>query len=282
MVAVAEAGSFSAAAQRLHITQPALSRVIAGLESDLGVRIFERGRGGASLTDAGATAVQSARTLLRQADAVAHNLRLYQQGDAGKVAFGMGPLVGSLLLPPLSATFLRERPGLHLRAMVKSCSELLEELLHGRIELFFGGREQINPAPTLELDIIARLPIAHVVRADHPLPADRLVSGSELGNYPLLIGMEVPPDMAAGGSLACDNYHILRDTVQQSDGVWVTSPRMIHAELAAGVLRELQVSDETRIGGSDICMVQRAGFELSPGAARVLAFAREFLATGPG
>ena len=277
MVAIADAGSFSKAAEQLHITQPALSRNIAALEKELGTRIFERGRSGASLTEAGSQAVDSVRSLLRQADALAHNLSLYQKGNAGKVSFGMGPLVGSLVLPGLSAEFLQHRPGLRLRAVIKSSPELLQELLQDRLELFFCGREQLPASALLQVESIANLPIAYVVRVDHPLLGNGPVSLRQIQAYPLLAGRELPPDFTGGGELTCDNYHILRETTQCTDGVWITSPYMIPNELQSGQLRILDVIDSAHMSATEICLVRRPRFQLSPGAAQVLAFVKNFL-----
>ncbi len=277
LVAVADAGSISRAAERLHITQPALSRNIASLEKQLGVRVFERGRGGATLTEAGALAVDTARSLLRQSDALEHNLRLHRQGDAGKVVFGMGPMIGSLILPALFADFLRARPALHLRSVIKSSRELMQELLNDRLELFFSGREDLPATSSIALEPVVRLPIAYVVRAHHPLLKQKSVRREQMLAYPLLAGTELPHSYSEGGQLTCDNYHILRETVTTSDGVWITSPKMIRDELRSGQLQVLDVPDVPGAGATEICAVHRKGYRISPGAERVLGYVRNFL-----
>lgn len=275
MVSVARAGSFSRAAEELHITQPALSRNIAALERELGIRVFERGRAGASLTQVGALAVEAAESLLRHADGLAHNLSLLRSGDAGRLAFGMGPMLGSLVLPGLGREFLSRRPLLRLRAVIKSAEELQRELLNDRIELFYSGIQQLPVSRLLQVEHIARLPIAHVVRAGHPLAVQSRVGSGELQAFPLLSGVEMPTDIAGSGELVCDNYHILREAALHSDGIWITSPLMIEEDLATGALRELRLSSPERTRFTDICQVSRTGFELSPAAEHVRDYLRK-------
>src|SRR5689334_16184028 len=88
IVAIADTGSFSRAAEEVRITQPALSRSIATFEQRHGVRLFHRGRGGVSVTPAGALVIEQARTMLAAAGDLERSLRLFGKGEAGRVAFG--------------------------------------------------------------------------------------------------------------------------------------------------------------------------------------------------
>ncbi len=279
MVRVARAGSFSAAAAQLYVTQPALSRNIAALEKDLGITLFERGRGGVTLTTEGVLAVEAAEGLLRHADSLAHNLDLLRRGDAGRVAFGLGPLLASLVLSDLAREFLRVRPGLQLRAVVKPAPELLQDLLADRIELLVCGREQLALSPVVSVEPIVRLPIAHIVRAGHPLAGRASVDADTLRAYPFLAGAELPGDLAGGGGLACDNYHILHEVALDSDAVWLTYPHMVQPDLAAGRLCELSLGSDLHVTHTEICCVSRAGFDLSPAARHVLTYVQSYLSS---
>lgn len=277
MVAVARTGSFSLAARELHITQPALSRNIAALERELGIKVFERGRHGASLTTAGALAVESAAALLQQAEGLAHKLALLGSGDAGQLSFGLGPMLGSLLLPGLSRRFLAERPQLQLRAVSRTALELQRALLDDEIELFYAGTRQLTPSPLLQLEHVARLPIVHVVRASHPLAGKRRLSSKRLLEYPMLLGAELPQGRASNGGLVCDNYHVLREVTLHTDGVWITSPLLVREELACGELCELRLTPGERVNYTDIGRVSRSGFTPSPGAGHLHQYVVEVL-----
>ena len=101
ILAVARTGSFSRAAEEERITQPALSRSIAAFEQRHGVILFDRGRGGAHPTPAGRLVIEQARRLLSATNDLERSLRLYGTGEAGRLAFGLGPLLASLFLPGL-------------------------------------------------------------------------------------------------------------------------------------------------------------------------------------
>ena len=101
ILAVARTGSFSLAAEEEGISQPALSRSIQAFEAEYEVRLFDRSRGGATLTAAGALAVEHARNVLAAAGELDRNMSLIGKGEAGRVGVGFGPLVASLLLPGL-------------------------------------------------------------------------------------------------------------------------------------------------------------------------------------
>ncbi len=278
LVAVARAGSFSRAAQQLHITQPALSRNVAAMERELGVKVFDRGRGGAVVTTVGALVVEEIEQLLQHADRLDHNLEHVGRGDVGRISLGLGPMVGSLLLGDMALEFFQRRPGLHLRAVIKPAPDLLHELLNHRIELFICGREQLPQTARFEIEPLVALPIAMVVRGDHPLAKRQVVKARELHAYPMLSGLELPATLSVGGELVCDNYDVLRDIVQRSDGVWLTSPRMVEEQLACGRMAILNVVDRDATSQTEICLVHRLGYALSPAAEHVRRYVRDYLA----
>lgn len=282
LVAVARAGSFSKAAAQLHITQPALSRHVAAIERELGVKVFDRGRGGAAVTAVGALVVEEIEKLLQHADRLDHNLKHIGSGDVGSIRFGLGPMVGSLLLSDLAIEFFDQRPGLHLHTVIKPAPDLLRELLNHRIELFVCGREQLPESARVAIEPIAALPIAMIVRSDHPLARHAMATERELQDYPVLAGMELPSTLSVGGELICDNYDVLRDVVLRSDGIWLTSPRMVEADLTAGRLTILDVAERRTTSHTEVCVVHRMGYTLSPAAEHVRCFVRNALAPRAG
>lgn len=280
LVVVARVGSISRAAEELHITQPALSRSIAALEDRFGIRIFDRGRGGAQLTAVGKLAVAEAEDLLRRARSLEHNLRLFGRGEAGKIAFGMGPLIASLVLPDLSQYLLHSRPKLHTRASVKAGAVLIQELLDDQIEMLFCASRQLEPSPDLSLESVGRVSVAMMVRAEHSLAARETVTQWDIAAFPLLSGAELSATGLSGseGAFICDNYQILRDAVLNSDGVWMSSPQLVVADIQSGRLKQLVVSDTIRPPAVEVAMVRRAGNTPSPAAVAITDRVRAFFA----
>lgn len=265
ILAVARTGSFSRAAEQERITQPALSRSIAAFEQRHGVVLFDRGRGGTHPTPAGSMVIEQARRLIAASGDLERSLRLYGTGEAGRVAFGVGPMLASLLLPELGRTLLQTRPGLQILTTIRTPEQLLPELLNDRIEMIIGNSWQVSDVPGTEKRDIAKLKLSAIVRAGHPLTARSGLAAVDLAAFPAASAVELSPGGSGGqaGSFVCDNFHILRDTVLRTDCVWLSSPAFVARELADGELVELAVSDLTAIE-TEICIVARRGRTRSP------------------
>lgn len=245
IVTVAQMRSFSRAAEKLHITQPALSRSIAAFEKRFDLHLFDRGRGGVTMTPVGKLVVDEADRLLRSAGDLEHNLRLYAKGEAGRIVLGLGPLAASLILPRLSQTVLRERSSLQLRASIKPADQLLQELLADEIEMIFANSWTLGTPPELEITPVGSISLSMIVRGEHPLANQPVVSLSDVRGFPATNAVELPTVGLTGeaGAFVCDNFHIMRDAVIGSDCVWLAPPELFEDDIAAGRLRVLDVAD---------------------------------------
>lgn len=271
ILAVARTGSFSRAAEEERITQPALSRSIAAFEQRYGVLLFDRGRGGVHPTPAGSLVIEQARKLLVASTDLERSLRLYGTGEAGRVAFGIGPLMASLLLPRLGESLLRARPGLQIATIVRTPDQLLPELLSDRIDMIIGNGWQMSNVPGTETHVLATLPLAMMVRTGHPLAGRSGLTTSDLSDFPVASPVELPGSFGAtGGGFVCDNYHILRDVVLRTNCVWLSSAVFVSPELKAGLLVELSLTTASPME-SDICLIIRRGRTRSPAALAVAA-----------
>ncbi|CAN7249440.1 LysR family transcriptional regulator [Phenylobacterium sp. LjRoot219] len=284
LLVIARTGSFSRAAEELRITQPALSRSVAALEQRFGFRIFERGRGGAAPTAVGALVLADAEALLRDARSLEQNLHLYARGEAGKVAFGMGPLIASLTLRKLAAQMMAARPQLQIRCSVKSADVLLRELADGEIEMLFCATEQITRTPEIAIQPLQAVTLAMIVRAGHPLAGKTGLTLADVVAYPIAHSAHAAAEelhaesrFARGGALFCDNYEILRQVVLDGDAVWMSSPQMVADDLAAGRLALLDVAD-IPARRSEIGVVRLKGRTSSPAASAVTACVAELIA----
>jgi DNA-binding transcriptional LysR family regulator len=274
IAAVARLRSFSRAAEELHITQPALSRSIAAFEERFGVRLFDRGRGGVMPTPVGVLVVAEAERLLGFARDFEHNLQLYGGGDAGRIPFGMGPMVASLVLPRLSQIFINERPRLQLKVSVGPADQLVQELMRDEIEMLFANTPQVRSIPDVITAPIGRMRLAVIVRSAHPMAGRRRVTFSELAAFPAASAVELPTMGITGeaGAFICDNYHILRETVLGTDCLWVASPDFVVADIAEGRLCCLDVADlDAAVATSELSMARRRERTMSPAAEAVAA-----------
>jgi LysR family nitrogen assimilation transcriptional regulator len=133
-VHVAEHGSFSRASAVLATTQPAISRQVHALESELQRRLFYRNGRGVQLTDAGHHFLVYAKGILHQLDGARHAVTGSEADLAGKVVIGLPPSIGQVLTVPLVRAF-RDRFRSAELAIIEALSmQLQERLLAGRID----------------------------------------------------------------------------------------------------------------------------------------------------
>lgn len=244
-VAVAREGSFSAAAEFVHISQPALSRSIQMLEARYGVVLFERGRSGARLTLQGAEFIEVAEDLLRRAASVDEQLQLVGHGRSAEVSFGIGSASAASFLPDILAAVIKHDVRLRIRISANGALELL--LRHGEIDFFVGGMhrgESLNASA--HGFVVRELPGIHVgllVRQGHPLLAEEPTSAA-LSRFPVLAGAFVrdalsPLTLDRMGlqvpSIQLDDYGILASVARQSDHILISSEVLPHVRPELGL-----------------------------------------------
>ncbi len=134
IVAVAETGRFGLAAKKLNVAQPSLSAQIAECETEIGIRIFDRGRNGAFPTAIGTDVIRRARRILREAEdllAVAKGRQLFD----GQLRLGVLPSIGPYILPNVVRQLHADHPNLRLVLKDDSTSALEEGLQSGELDL---------------------------------------------------------------------------------------------------------------------------------------------------
>jgi DNA-binding transcriptional LysR family regulator len=138
-VAVAETGTVTAAAAKVHLSQSAMSTALADLERLLGVQLVMRHHArGITLTTAGSTLLTEARLLMRQADDL-QSLAAGLGGDVGgRLTFGCFAILAPYVLPEILAAAARELPGLALDTTEEPLDQLTAGILDGRLELGLG------------------------------------------------------------------------------------------------------------------------------------------------
>ncbi len=153
----ARAGGVTRAAERLHVTQPALSQALAELERRLGVALFERAGRGRRLTVAGAEVLAFAERVLTDAEGLSRLLAAYGRGHGGVLRAGMIDAAGIYLLPEVIRDYRAALPDVELRVSVDTSGVLLRRLRAGELDLIVvvdGGGE-----PDLVAVEIAREPL---------------------------------------------------------------------------------------------------------------------------
>ncbi|WP_310567096.1 LysR family transcriptional regulator, partial [Hydrogenophaga sp.] len=134
-LAIADSGSFSAAAERVFVAQSALSHQMAQLEGELGVALFLRTRRGVALTEAGQRFYPHAVSILRQTDEAAQAARSGGGTPSGKVVFGLPHSVSSALALPLLRAVRQALPQVQLELTEELTGNLTPQLRAGQIQL---------------------------------------------------------------------------------------------------------------------------------------------------
>src|SRR5580692_9728281 len=178
-VAVAEAGSLTvAAAQRLHTSQPSLSRQIRDLESELGAQLLTRRARGIELTPAGQAFLDHARSVLSQVEAAVEAAR--RVAHPAKPCFTMGFLTGhELTWMPEALRLLRdELPNIDVMISSQYSPRLADGLSQGKIDAAFLRREK--GVSGLAFRLLAKEPLMVIMPSDHHLAALKTISPRDL------------------------------------------------------------------------------------------------------
>jgi DNA-binding transcriptional LysR family regulator len=186
-VAVADVLNFSLAAQRLHITQPALSRQIRDLEAMLRERLFHRTTHAVSLTPAGAVFVEQARRILGAADDAVIATRRAAAGTTGSVRIGFIGSLAHTLLPTSMAAMRRACPDIDMHPVEAGPNEQLDRLRDHRLDVGYIGLISPEAHPDLQVRELARFPLRVVLPADHRLARRAHVRVSDLVGESLIL-----------------------------------------------------------------------------------------------
>lgn len=135
LLAVADSGSFAAAAQQLALAPPTVTTQVAELEARLGTPLLRRARPAVTPTPAGALLIEHARRLLAQADELVDALQRHVAGQAGRLRLGASTGVIVQWLPPVLQQLAAEAPGIDVQLAVTTSAETLAGLADGRLDL---------------------------------------------------------------------------------------------------------------------------------------------------
>ena len=188
-ITVAEAGSFSLAAEKLHLTQPAISKRIATLEGQLQTHLFDRIGKRVLLTEAGTLLLPRAQTIMQQIQATRTSIRNLSADVSGRLAMASSHHIGLHRLPPVLREFTRRYPQVMVDISFLDSEEAYQQVIHGEIELAvvtlsLGGVERIERR-TLWPD-----PLSFMVARDHPLAKCDAIGLKQLQDYPSILPSE--------------------------------------------------------------------------------------------
>jgi len=253
---VADLGSFSGAARRQGLTQPAISFQIKSLEKELGAPLFDRSRGKVVLTPAGRTAYTHAKKIMAAREQMMADIPRTTGEVAGRLLMGASTVPGEYLLPPLISRYRKDFPGVSVSLDIGDSAGVVRELKDEAIELGFVGTPVTSPE-------ISRKPFAEdrlvlITPARHPLAAARQVTcrslpGNSFVNRKAGSGTRtrLEEGLAARGVSASDldvvaelgSTQSVISAVQAGMGISIVSNRAAEQSVHKGLMKVKDIDD---------------------------------------
>ncbi|ERP86616.1 LysR family transcriptional regulator [Alcanivorax sp. P2S70] len=232
-MAVAETGSFSAAAERLFITQPAISKRIALLEQQLDARLFDRVGRQIKLTEAGNALMPRARQVLMDVEDMARAIHDLSGEVSGKLRIGTSHHIGLHRLPPVLRQFSRDYPKVTLDIHFIDSEEAWEGVLHGELEM---GVVTLPPQPDnrLQSDVIWTDPLVFMCAPEHPLARQEHLTLEALTGHSAILPS--PVTFTRGIVEKLFNEHNLKLDIAMSTNYLETIHMMVSIGLGWSVL----------------------------------------------
>ncbi|AXB48330.1 LysR substrate-binding domain-containing protein [Amycolatopsis albispora] len=184
-VAVAEEGSFTRAAARLHLSQQALSTSVRTLEREIGVALLERGATGVTVLPAGQALIDDARVLHGVAASAVQRARRIGRGEPERLRIGHTPAVTGDEVISLLRRAQAAHPGLVTDVNQRYPAELTAQLLDGELDLGLG--RALTPAHGLVRTTLIRQRLRVAVGAGHPLAGQREVELADLADEEITV-----------------------------------------------------------------------------------------------
>ncbi|HTD04114.1 LysR family transcriptional regulator [Undibacterium sp.] len=256
LLALADEGSFAKAAEKIHLSQPALSRSIQSLEAELDMQLCERQTRGVILTAAGKMVVERARRVLAEARALDRDVNLFKNHELGEVSFGFGPYPAAILMADVLAALSTSYPRLTVHSEVSNWTSLLEGLRTEALDFFIVERRAVLPAPELSTQLLSLHQCGWFARPEHPVFRQAKLTLSalrqlRLASVPLPGHMhqsmrrmlKCKPSEELHFHVECNSFFVLKQLAEKSDTVVYGMTSSLQQELRQGSLRQIHIED---------------------------------------
>jgi DNA-binding transcriptional LysR family regulator len=258
VAAIGQYRSFGRAAHALGMSQPALSKSIRVLETALGVRLFERGKGGATPTIFGQLVLSRAGALIQNLDALVAELERLNGLASGSLKVGAGFFPYDLHVIPVIGRLAHRYPDLHLRVAQVDWRTVADQVLAGTLDIGVAGVARADRDPALVVEPLTVRVVTFFVRRGHPLTGATRLSLRQLAPYSFAMG-PIPPRLApylqrAGikgridssngdflPAVTVDSVALMKSIVSGTDAFGAAPDLVISSELEAGQLVALPI-----------------------------------------
>jgi DNA-binding transcriptional LysR family regulator len=251
--AVAEAGNVTHAAERLHVSQPAVSKQVGELEEALGMHLLERLPRGIRLTEAGRLLADYARRLNMLEGEAARAIEEFRGLRRGRLAVGASTTIAAYLVPPVFGEFHKQFPDIELKLEIANTRDIQRCLVEGVIEA--GLTEGVIEAEDLHSQVFHQDQLVAIAPAGHALLRKRRVTARELCQEPFILREEgsgtravveralAARELVVTPVLSLASTEAIKHAVGAGLGVAIVSRLAIGLELKFGSLVEIPVKD---------------------------------------
>jgi len=251
--AVAQAGGISRGAERLHVSQPAVSKQIKELEDALGVHLLERLPRGSRLTDGGKLLAQYVQRLAVVEEEAARAIEEFRGLKRGRLAVGASTTIGAYLLPQVFGEFHRQHPDIGLQLEIANTETIQNQLMAGSIEIAL--TEGLIEAEHLDSEVFHEDELVAIAPRGHPLLKQKRVTARELCREPFILreagsGTRAVVERALGKRgmtvkpvLSLASPEAIKRAVIAGVGIAIVSRLAIGCELQMGSLAVIPVKD---------------------------------------
>ena len=254
LIAIAETGSVTRAAEMLHIVQPAVSRQLRLLEEEMGTTLFDRGQRGMELTAAGEMLVVHAGRVLSELDMAKAEIVPDPGAVIGSVTIGFLPSTADLLAAPLVRQLKQKYPRLMISISVAYAGHLRKRLEDGDVDvaLLYDSK----PSNLLELKPLLDEPLYLVGPASAGLARDTPVPLQELSKHPLILPGH-PHGLRALLDQVCGVNHVDLNIVAETDSMGVQKS-LVWNQIGYTVLPGVAIYDDLKEGRLSVSPISAA------------------------
>lgn len=242
-IAIAELGSFSLAGEKLHITQPAVSKRLAALEEQLEARLFDRLGREVRLTQAGEALLPRAYRIINELEDSKRALQNLNDNVSGCLSLATSHHIGLRRLPPILRSYTRAYPEVVLDISFLDSEVAYNGVLHGRCELALVtlSPQQMEPIKSVR---VWEDELVFVVAPEHPLSSQPDVSLQDLCSWPAVF----PGSQTFTSKIVLDlfNRNSLAPDIHMHTNYLETIKMMVSIGLAWSVLPRTMLDEEVR------------------------------------
>lgn len=252
-LAVMQSGSLRAAARSVGVSQPAITKSIRQLESELRVQLLQRSARGAVATPAGKTFLARARVVQAELRKAVEDLGPFQGVAGGSVAFGMSPQAAVLVVPEAMQQFRRRHPEARVRMLEGVGTALIPAVRDGTLDFAVAVSAAPSIEPGLQCKPLMRLPLVVAGRHGHPLSAAaslrELASAPWLIYYPAGSGTMLEKAFAAAGLAApravvqCESCATALALLARTDTLGLVTPQVIQNGIGQYRLQQIRIRE---------------------------------------